>query len=312
MSAVLVVAEHRSGQLRQETLELVTAAAALGSVEVAIIASDPSVFVDQLDLAGVSEILEVAVPTAEFESDVWVDALEQLIAERQPRIVLAPWSVDAMAYAPAVAARAGLSLATDVFKLRDDGERLVVTRSFYGGKVEAELALEAETSLVLVRAGAFEPAAASSGATVSKVAVAPRSSRSRHVRYLEPEGDGAVDITQARFLLAIGRGVGEQDNIPLFEGLAERMGATLAVSRPLVDSGWAPSARQVGQSGNTVKPAVYLAFGISGAIQHIAGMKGSETIIAVNNDPEAAIFSVASFGAVADIFDVAEELEKLY
>jgi electron transfer flavoprotein alpha subunit len=309
---VLVVAEHREGQLRETTLELVTAAAVLGSVSVAIIARDPAAFVGQVDREGVSEILQVAVPAAEFECDVWADALEQLIAERQPRIVLAPWSVDAMAYAPAVAARAGLSLATDVFGVQEEDGRLVVTRSFHGGKVEAQLELGSGKSLVLVRAGAFAPAPAAGGATVSEVEVAPRPSRTRHLRYVQPAADAGIDITQAKLLLAIGRGVGEKGNIPLFEGLAEQMGATLAVSRPLVDAGWAPSGRQVGQSGITVKPAVYLAFGISGAIQHLAGMKGSETIIAVNTDPDAAIFTVASYGAVADIFDVAEELEKLY
>ena len=113
-------------------------------------------------------------------------------------------------------------------------------------------------------------------------------------------------------ILAIGRGVGEKDNIEQFAELAERMGATLASSRPLVDAGWLPQARQVGQSGNTVKPKVYVAFGISGAVQHLAGMKGAGTIVAVNTDQEAAIFNVAQLGAVADMFDVADELEKLF
>ena len=123
---------------------------------------------------------------------------------------------------------------------------------------------------------------------------------------------GDVDIAAADFLLSVGRGVGEKENLGQFEGLAEKMGATLSVSRPLVDQGWMPNSRQVGQSGKTVKPKVYLAFGISGAVQHLAGMKTSGTIIAVNTDPEAAIFNVAHYGAVADLFEIAEELEKLY
>ena len=113
-------------------------------------------------------------------------------------------------------------------------------------------------------------------------------------------------------MLSIGRGVGEKDAISQFEELADKMGAVLSVSRPIVDAGWMPNARQVGQSGKTVKPKVYLALGISGAVQHLAGMKTSGTIIAVNTDPEAAIFNVAHYGAVADLFDVAEELEKLF
>jgi electron transfer flavoprotein alpha subunit len=121
-----------------------------------------------------------------------------------------------------------------------------------------------------------------------------------------------VDITTADFLLSIGRGVGDKENLPQFEDLAGKMGAILSVSRPLVDQGWMPNSRQVGQSGKTVKPKIYLALGISGAVQHLAGMKTSGTIIAVNTDPEAAIFNVAHYGAVADLFEVAEELEKLY
>ena len=123
---------------------------------------------------------------------------------------------------------------------------------------------------------------------------------------------GDVDITASEFLLSIGRGIEDQDNISQFEELAEKMGATLSVSRPLVDSGWIPNSRQVGQSGKTVKPKVYLALGISGAVQHLAGISGAETIIAVNTDPEAPIFGVAHYGATADLFDVADELGDLF
>jgi electron transfer flavoprotein alpha subunit len=129
------------------------------------------------------------------------------------------------------------------------------------------------------------------------------------VEFREVEA-GDVDITKADFLLSVGRGIEDKDNLDQFEELAERMGATLSVSRPLVDAGWVTNARQVGQSGKTVKPKVYLALGISGAVQHLAGMRGADTIIAVNTDPEAPIFSVAHYGAVADLFDVAEQLEQ--
>ena len=133
----------------------------------------------------------------------------------------------------------------------------------------------------------------------------------RHISYAEPPA-GDVDITQAEFLVSIGRGVEEQSNIAQFEELAEAIGATLSCSRPLVDGGWMPESRQVGQSGRTVTPKVYLAFGISGAVQHLAGMKSAATIIAINTDPEAAIFCVAHFGAVCDLFDVADELKEAW
>jgi electron transfer flavoprotein alpha subunit len=143
------------------------------------------------------------------------------------------------------------------------------------------------------------------------VSVSISGSRARHQEFVDA-ATSDVDITTADFLLSIGRGVGDKENLPQFEELADKMGATLSVSRPLVDQGWMPNSRQVGQSGKTVKPKVYLALGISGAVQHLAGMKTSGTIIAVNSDPEAAIFNVAHYGAVADLFEVAEELEKLY
>jgi electron transfer flavoprotein alpha subunit len=165
--------------------------------------------------------------------------------------------------------------------------------------------------VLLLRRTVWPQAEAGGGAARSETEMALPASRARHVEFVEaPAAD--VDITAADFLLSIGRGIGEREHIERFAKLAQKMGAVLSVSRPIVDAGWAPSARQVGQSGKTVKPKVYLALGISGAVQHLAGMKASGTIIAVNTDPEAAIFGVAHYGAVTDLFDVADELEELY
>jgi len=166
--------------------------------------------------------------------------------------------------------------------------------------------------LLLLRPTAWAPAEGAGSAAVSSFASPTGPSRARHVEFVEAAASADVDITQADFLLSIGRGIGEKENIDVFRELSEKMGATLSASRPLVDAGWMPASRQVGQSGKTVKPRVYLAFGISGAVQHLAGMTTAGTIVAVNTDPEAAIFNVAHYGAVADLFDVAEELEKLY
>jgi electron transfer flavoprotein alpha subunit len=313
MTGVLVIAEHREGRLRDATLEAITAAALLGEVSVAVIAREPAGLTASVAVTGVAEILHVAVAADEFESDVWIAVAQSLIEERQPRYVVAPWSVDAMGYAPAVAARTGLALATDVYAFEKEAGSLLVDRAFYGGKVEARLTLGSTGAFVLVRPGAFAPAPPTEeAAPVTEIDVTATNRSARHREYLQPMSNGDVDITTAKVLLAIGRGVGEKDNIARFEELAEQMGAEMAVSRPLVDAGWVTSARQVGQSGRTVKPSVYLAFGISGAIQHLAGMRESETIVAVNTDPDAAIFGVAEIGAVADIFDVADELEKLF
>ena len=311
--SVLVVAEHVRGELRPVTLELVSAARDLGGpVAVAVVAGDPSALVEAVDVEGVDEILTVAVEPDAFETDVVQAAVEALIAEREPDAVLLGFTVDSMGYGPALAAKLGLGFASDVFALRREDGGVVAERSFYGAKVNAEVEFPGhERVVLLVRPTSWAPSAGGGGATVTEVAAPAVESRARHRYWVEVEA-GDVDITTADFLLSVGRGIGDKENLEQFEELAERMGATLSSSRPLVDAGWMPNARQVGQSGKTVKPKVYLALGISGAVQHLAGMKTSGTIVAVNSDPEAAIFNVAHYGAVADLFDVAEELEKLF
>jgi electron transfer flavoprotein alpha subunit len=308
--SVLIVAEHLRGQVRDVTYELVSAARSLdGPTTVAVIASDPGAL--DVNRDGVDEIVHVRVEQDEFEGDVYQHALEALIEERQPQVVLLGFTVNSMGYAAAVAAKLGLGFASDVFAVSGAGDAIVATRAFYGSKVHGEVEFPTgKPVLLLLRPTVWPPAEGPGSATVTELALPPVASRARHQEFREVE-KGDVDITTADFLLSIGRGIGEQDNVAMFEELAANLGATLAVSRPLVDAGWMSNARQVGQSGKTVKPKVYLAFGISGAVQHLAGMKTSETIIAVNTDPEAAIFEVAHYGAVADLFDVAEELAKL-
>jgi electron transfer flavoprotein alpha subunit len=311
--SVLVVAEHVRGRIRDVTKELVTAGTALGGpVAVAVIARDPSAFTDQVNVDGVDEIVQVAVEPEEFENDVYQAAVEALIEARRPKAVLLGFTVNSMGFAAAVAAKLGTGFASDVFSIRSESDGLVAERSFYGAKVNAEVEFPGkETVVLLVRPTAFQPAEGTGSANVGDFAVPAASSRARHIEFIDV-ATGDVDITTADFLLSVGRGIGEKENLSMFEELAERMGAVLSVSRPIVDAGWVSNARQVGQSGKTVKPKVYLALGISGAVQHLAGMKTSGTIIAVNSDPEAPIFNVAHYGAVADLFEVAEELEKQF
>jgi electron transfer flavoprotein alpha subunit len=310
--SVLVVAEHARGQVRDITYELITAGHALdGPLAVAAIGPDPGAL--DLNRNGVDEIIHVRVTQADFENDVYQQALEALIAERRPDHILVGFTVNSLGYAPAVATKLGLGFASDVFGLRRDGGTTVAIRAFYGSKVHAEVDFPSRPAVMLMLRPTIWPAAGESSAapSVTELNVTIGVSRARHKEFLDlPKAD--VDITGADFLLAIGRGIGDKENIALFERLSEKMAATLASSRPLVDAGWMPSSRQVGQSGKTVKPKVYLALGISGAVQHLAGMKASGTIIAVNKDPEAALFNAAHYGAVADLFEVARELEKLY
>jgi electron transfer flavoprotein alpha subunit len=311
--SVLVVAEYLRGELRPVTLELVSAAKELdGPLAVAVIGRDPGALADQVNVEGVDEILVVRVEPEEFENDVYRQAVEALVGERAPDVILTGFTVNSMGHAPALAAKLGLGFASDVFSLGSEDGTLRAERSFYGAKVNAELEFPAkEHVLLMLRPTAWPPAEGTGSATVTEVDVSLDGSRARHLDFQEPEA-ADVDITTADFLLSIGRGIGDKESLPQFEELADTMGATLSVSRPLVDAGWMPNSRQVGQSGKTVQPKVYLALGISGAVQHLAGMKTSGTIIAVNSDPEAAIFNVAHYGAVADLFEVAEELEKLF
>jgi electron transfer flavoprotein alpha subunit len=316
MSGVLVVAEARRGELRDVSLELVTAAAGVrdgagGKLTVAVIASDPAALVDAVSVAGVDEVVTVATPTEHFEAHATQRALEALIDAEHPALVLAGHTIDSLGFAPAVAVTRALGFASDVTGVRfEDGP--VAVRGAYGDKLAAEVGFpDRDTVLLLLRAGAFEPAGENSSPGVRALDATFDELPTEHVEFREPQV-ADVDITKSAFLLSIGRGVEDKDNIPQFEELADRMGATLSVSRPLVDAGWMTNARQVGQSGKTVKPKVYVALGISGAVQHLAGMSKADTIIAVNTDPDAPIFNIAHYGAVADMFEVAEELEKLF
>jgi electron transfer flavoprotein alpha subunit len=318
MAGILVIAEARQGELREVSFELIGAALQIkaqagGPVAVAIIDSDSHKHAPALGSEGVDQVLTVTSPAPGYEAHVAERAVKALIFQEHPELVIAAHSIDALGFAPALAAANGLGFASDVTGLRWDGGP-VVTRGAFGDKLVAEYDFPGkETTVLLLRVGTFPPAAPGSGGVPAKAVTVEDlagASRTEHLGYREVQA-GDVDITKAEFLLSIGRGVEDRDNIERFEALAEKLGATLSVSRPLVDAGWMPSSRQVGQSGKTVKPRVYLAMGISGAVQHLAGMRGADTIIAVNTDPEAPIFNVAHYGAVRDMFALADELEQV-
>ncbi len=315
MSGVLVIAESRQGELREISRELIGAALELkdqagGRVAVAVIGQGAGGHAAALGAPGVDELLTVEDAPEHFEAHVHDAALEALIEQEQPSVVLLGHTIDSLGFGPAVAARLGLGFASDVTGLGwDDGP--VASRGGYGGKVQLELDFPGkETVLLMLRAGAFEAPEETTSVTARSVQVSAEP-RTEHLGFRDVDA-GDVDITKAEFLLSVGRGIEDKDSLPQFEELAESMGATLSVSRPLVDAGWVSNARQVGQSGKTVKPRVYLALGISGAVQHLAGMQNADTIIAVNTDPEAPIFRIAHYGAVVDMFDVADELAEQF
>jgi electron transfer flavoprotein alpha subunit len=305
LSGVIVIAEHLEGQLRDVSLELVSAARQLdaGPVAVVVIGADARLAAAE----GVDEVIAVPGPAA-YSGEVHRSLIGALIAERGPRVVIGGFTACSMSWAPALAAKNGYGFASDVVSLSSEDGLIVARREFYGAKVAGDVVFPgAETVMLLLRPTAWLAASPGGTPSVTRFQAPIAEGRERHVEYLPPP-TGDVDITSADVILAIGRGVGEKDNVGQFEQLADQLGATLASSRPLVDAGWVAAERQVGQSGKTVKPRLYLALGISGAVQHLAGMKGARTIVAVNADAEAAIFHVADYGAVVDMFDVADEL----
>jgi electron transfer flavoprotein alpha subunit len=310
--SVVVVADHLRGRLRDTTFELITAARRIGGpVSVAVIAPDPSAL--DVRREGVDEIIHVPVESREFDPDTYAGALEALIDTRKPDAVLLGFTVNSMAYAPMVAVRRRLGFASDVFALAHDDGVLVATRSFYGGKVHGEIDFpEAPCVLLLLRPATWSPSPAEPAlpaeTTVLRISSPPP--RVRHKAFVEPVVDD-LDVAGAQLVVAAGRGVDSEERIGTLQLVAERLGGVLAASRPIVDAGWLPRSRLVGVSGTTVRPKVYLALGISGSSQHVAAIKGSGTIIAVNVDPDAEIFDIAQYGAIAGLEAVAEELARL-
>ncbi len=315
---MLVVGEVTGQGLRPGTLELIGAGRGLtddgaGPLTAALLDAEAEAHADAVNLAGVDQVVAIGSPHERFEPHVAQAALEALIEQRRPAVVLAGHTVASLGFAPAVAARGSHGFASDASAVAWGPEGLRARRGAFGDHLTAELEFPGkETVILLLREGAFDPAEGAGEAELTTLALdlADRA-RTEHVEFRDPP-TGDVDITTADFLLSIGRGVEDEEQVPELERLAELMGATLSASRPLVDAGWVASERQVGQSGRVVAPAVYLALGISGAVQHLAGMSKARTIIAVNSDPDAPIFSVAHYGAVADLFDIAEELERQF
>ena len=314
----MVLAETQGGRLRPATLELLGAAHELceqgaGPVTVVLIGAEAQAPGTAAALAGVEQVLVVPTPQPHSEAHVTQAALEALIERRRPALVLAGHTIDSLGFAPAVAARGAHGFASDVTAVSWGARGALAERGAYEEKLIAELDFpDKQTVVLLLRVGSFEPAPAHGGdARIERIELdLAGCARSERLELRDPPA-GETDIAEADFLLALGRGIGDAESLPRLERLAAAIGATISVSGPLVEAGWASRTRKVGQSGKTVAPRVYLALGISGAAQHLAGMSRSRTIIAVNSDPDARIFEIAHYGAVADLFEVAAELERL-
>lgn len=312
MKQIIVVAEHRRGELRDVTWEMLSigrqvAEALAGDLEVALLGKGMDPFAETLK-SKAKKVFVIEDPRLEaFNAETYKKVLTQLITEKKPFLTLIGHTAMGMDFAPRLAAHLKMPLASDCIGIEAKDETLSVTRQLYGGKVNAQVSFAKKGPyLITIRPGAFpvlekEPLA---GEVVSYPSpLTDEALARRFLQYVEAAA-GEVDITQADILVSVGRGIKEADNIPIVKELADAVGGVLACSRPVVDKKWLPKGCQVGTSGKTVKPKVYIAIGISGAFQHVAGMKGAGTVIAINKDPKAPIFSVANYGIVADLFKI--------
>jgi electron transfer flavoprotein alpha subunit len=312
---ILVIAEQRGGALNRATWEVVAAAQAMaGGLPITV--ADAA---REIAAADVAEVLAVEHPSLEpYTPDGYTLALRSVIEQTAPAVVLMAHTYQTRDFAPMMAARLGRPLITDVIAVNGTGADATFSRPMFQGKLVAEVRARGEApAIVTLQIGAFRADAARRGgaASVKPMAVELDAAAIRQAPEAPfQEARQAVDLSQAERIVSVGRGIKSQENLPVAEKLAAALGAELAASRPICDTGWLPMERQIGSSGQTVAPKLYVALGISGAIQHLVGMKGSRTIVAINKDADAPIFEVADYGIVGDLFEIAPaiaaELEK--
>lgn len=319
MGNVIVLAEHRQSVLRDNTFEMLAVAPGLakelgGEVVVLLLGSGVDGLAQKIAGYGV-KVLVVDDPLfKDYNADKYQKVLSVLIDTQKPSLVMIGQTAQGVDMAPALAVEKNLPFVADVIGLAVEDGILKATRSLYSGKVNAQIAFKpADTYLVTVREAAFEAPEPSTAGQVDKLESPLKEDLDyrKFIEYIEAEV-GDVDITQSEILVSIGRGLKEDKNLPMVEELAKAIKGSICGSRAAVDAGWLPQNLQIGISGKSVKPKLYICMGISGAFQHLAGMKGAKTVVAINKDPEAPIFSVADYAIVDDLFKVVPKLtEKL-
>jgi electron transfer flavoprotein alpha subunit len=314
MSRILVVVEQNRGVLHKMSLETLAAAQSLGGgITAAVFGDGASAVAAQLGSYAADRVVVLEHELlAQYTADGAVAALAWLVERIQPELVLWPHTYQVRDYAPRLAARLGRVLASDVTALKRDGEAWVLERHLFQGKLIGQYRPSPGMVFVSIQAGAYRADTLQAGTAAVETLAPPLQPVDVRQRPGEPFRESArtVDLTAAERIVAVGRGIQEEGNLPLVQELAEAMGAELAASRPICDNGWMPMERQVGSSGQTVSPKIYLAIGISGAIQHLVGMKGSRCVVAINKDANAPIFEVSDYGIVGDLFDVVPALTE--
>ena len=322
-NGILVFIEHKAGALNKTSPEAIAAAQKLaGDTGLQVTAVVPGFGVDSLaqEIAAyeVAKVINVDnALLADYTPDAYAAAMEQVVRATNPQYVVLSHTYLARDFAPKLAARFGKGLISDCIRMNTEGDKTVFTRRIFLGKLDADVVSDGESpTFVTFQSGAFQgdQAVKGSGCPVESMPVEVGEVRMKPEPPFQ-ETKQAVDLSKADVIVAIGRGIKSKDNIALAEKLAEALGGDLAASRPICDAEWLPIDRQIGSSGQTVAPKLYIAIGISGAIQHLVGMKNSQTIVAINKDPEAPIFDIADYGIVGDLFEavpvLTEEIRKL-
>lgn len=323
--SILVIVEQREGKLNRVSWETLTAGQALAAetgwtLEAAVAGSGVTSLAGEIAGKKVAKVYAVESPKLEpYTPDAFAAALKQFIALKQPRLVLMPHTYQVRDFVPKLATAMERTAISDCIGYKKDGDKLLFTRQMFQGKLAADVSFACDAPwFVTFQNGAFRGDKVEAGAAAApvesvNVEIADGVIRNQPQEVFK-EAKQAVDLTQAEIIVSVGRGIKEQKNIELARQLADALGGELAASRPICDSGWLPMDRQIGSSGQTVAPKLYLALGISGAIQHIVGMKGARTIIAINKDSEAPIFEIADFAVVGNLFDIVppliEEVKK--
>jgi electron transfer flavoprotein alpha subunit len=321
---ILVVVEQREGKLNRVSWETVVAGQALAAetgwtLEAAVLGEGVNGIALEVASKKVAKVYDVESPALKsYTPDAFSAALKQFLESKKPRLVLMPHTYQVRDFVPKLATMMQKSVISDCTGFRKDGEKLLFTRQMFQGKFSADVSFTGDGPwFVTFQNGAFRGDKVEGGSAAPVEAVSaevPGDAVRNKPQEVFKEAKQAVDLTQAEIIVSVGRGIKEQKNIDLAKQLAEALGGEIAASRPICDSGWLPMDRQIGSSGQTVAPKLYLALGISGAIQHIVGMKGARSVIAINKDHEAPIFEIADVAVVANLFDVVppliEEVKK--
>lgn len=311
---VLVIAEQVDGAFRKVTFEALSAAKKIGGeVHAAVLGNGVESAAAELGQYGAAKIwVADDAALADYTVDAYTHVVAEVIGQVKPKTVIIGATTQGKELAARLSARLDVALASDCVDMKTEGDQVVATRPMYGGKILADVALSGAPAIVALRPNIVPVEEAPADGAVEKAAVHPGEVRTRVVgKQLET---GKIDLTEAEVVVSGGRGMGG-DDYSVIEALADTLGAAVGASRSAVDEGWRPASDQVGQTGKTVSPNLYVACGISGAIQHLAGMSSSKVIVAINKDPEAPIFSKADYGIVGDLFEVVpaltEEIKKI-